>query len=343
MTQRHQTSTTMAGASIGTRKPKKSEKKSSWFKKQRMQKEARINVKEQSKKDPNDPRIDQSFLSPMSPKGTSFNQNDQSLVPTPAAPTSRVGPENEDPGPAAMATASIDTHRNKRKKRMSWIEEQMSFKRGRVLLNEMQRAEPCFPFLSLPAEIRNMIYGYALDARWLVSKKKRSCRKYRKKTYEIVRLYCPVGANTSLIRTCQQIYHETRCMLFEINTFSLHSIMFPDLRIAVRSWPIWQNIRKLKMSACCKNLKQLNKLLKTLQEHPSICLRKIDLTIIGLKVASDISPLQNLKVEDSIQINVHTFFMSPLNITGLQNELDFIVPRMMGKLCSGYVIYEAPP
>lgn len=98
------------------------------------------------------------------------------------------------------------------------------------------------------------IYGHAPHAQWIISTKKHSCCHYRQKKDKYASLYCPADADVGLIRTCQQIYHEPRGMLFEINTFTLHSILLPNLQTATRLWPIWKTIRKLKIDACCKNL-----------------------------------------------------------------------------------------
>lgn len=88
---------------------------------------------------------------------------------------------------------------------------------------------------------------------------------------------------------------------------------------------------------------QLHKFLQTILDHPAMCFRELRLTVIGLKVRSDILALQNLKVEESIELRVHTFSMSPLDVTGLQHELDLMVPRMMGKLCSRCIAHVTPP
>lgn len=143
------------------------------------------------------------------------------------------------------------------------------------------------------------IYGHAPHAQWIISTKKHSCCHYRQKKDKYASLYCPADADVGLIRTCQQIYHEPRGMLFEINTFTLHSILLPNLQNATRSWPIWKNVRKLKIDACCKNPNHLHKLLRTTLEHPAICLRELRLSIIGLNARSDILALQNSKVEES--------------------------------------------
>lgn len=327
----HRMSTTMARASTNTQKPKKREKKLSWIKKQRLQKEARLNVKKQQQKDSDDCPPDESFVSPMSSKASSSYHYDRLDSPLKASAMSRVAPSNVDKRPAPMATASIDTHCNKRLKETGWMDKQV-VKRVTVLSQRTEGPDSHFPFLSLPAEIRNMIYGYTLHAPIKFSLNRESCRKYRKKRKQTAWLHCPMGANVNLVRVCHQIYHETKAILFELNTFYLCSFLLPDLRNATRSWPIFRSVQSLDLDFYCTQPRQVLNLVKTVLEYPTIRLRNIKVGLHGLAAMADISALRYLNVEDSVVVRVYTYFTSPPRISAIQAELDLEVPKMMSKL-----------
>jgi hypothetical protein len=96
--------------------------------------------------------------------------------------------------------------------------------------------EPEMPFrlIDLSAEPRNMVYGYALRALKLQMNKKKSLwDEYRSPPSSSAELVCPVGANVDLLRSCKQVYAETKALLFELKTFRLTVHSIPDIHDAI--------------------------------------------------------------------------------------------------------------
>lgn len=243
---------------------------------------------------------------------------------------SQVAPVTEDQRPAAMAAVSNDNHRIKKSSKSSSIEYQRIGEECGICRTDQSKS--AFPFLGLPAEIRNMIYCYALNAPRR-SKTKQSYRTYRKRRHRRASLYCPIGANVSLVRTCHQIYHETKGMLFELNTFLLSSFLLPDVRNAIRSWPIWRSVKSVDLISYCITPKHLHSLVRAMLEQPTMRIRTVDIGLYGLAGAADFAALRNLKLETSITLTVYIHSSCPFTIGAVQTELDLIVPKMMGKFC----------
>lgn len=116
------------------------------------------------------------------------------------------------------------------------------------------QSECVFRLLDLAPELRNRIYNYALQgesASW--TGRTRYSYSDEKKPYCTASLYCPRGANVSLMRCCKQIYQETKALIYELNVFNLAVKMLPSLQTIVtlkkssKAWPCWKRIKHLQI------------------------------------------------------------------------------------------------
>ncbi|KAH7086756.1 hypothetical protein FB567DRAFT_592626 [Paraphoma chrysanthemicola] len=81
-----------------------------------------------------------------------------------------------------------------------------------------RRVQRDFPFLGLPAEIRNMIYSYVLGGRTITLGLCDCVNIYGEKPRQ---LSGPIFHDTGLVSTCRQIHTEAHMFPFQLNRFSL--------------------------------------------------------------------------------------------------------------------------
>jgi hypothetical protein len=84
--------------------------------------------------------------------------------------------------------------------------------------SQLIMAQLCFPFLKLPAEIRNQIYDLLL-----VRRQHRPCQGLGLKTRE------PLGLVPAILGVCRQLYYECSVLMYAENWFQAHPNLLTSL------------------------------------------------------------------------------------------------------------------
>lgn len=186
-------------------------------------------------------------------------------------------------------------------------------------------------FLRLPAELRNMIYGYALQGRGDRWNAKSPWEEYRGPESSSASLIPSVGMNINLMRACKQIYQETKALLFELNTFSLWVKFVPNMQEAIALWPVWPNIRHINIIGSAYGAKELCSLVDILLAHTNLTVNQLTLHVAMRAGDSEISTLRNLRVRQYVMIKLHTALLHSEEVNMFENELRIALPNMMRK------------
>jgi hypothetical protein len=102
-----------------------------------------------------------------------------------------------------------------------------------------------FAFLSLPRELRDPIYTYALQGIPYESQESYlqiMCADSDDNAF--ASLGCNAKVNFNLVLCNKQIYEESKDLIYELNTFKLKVHNF-ELLDEVDSWPFWNQVRHL--------------------------------------------------------------------------------------------------
>lgn len=169
------------------------------------------------------------------------------------------------------------------------------------------QSECVFRFLELAPELRNRIYNYALQgesASW--TGRTRYNYSDWKEPYRTASLYCPRGANVSLMRCCKQIYQETKALIYELNIFNLAVKMLPSLQTIVtlkqpsKAWACWKRIKHLQIQGSVASIPKF--------VAPLVSRRDLEIHTLRLDLsdgnAEDMMQLGQLQVHGSVKITM---------------------------------------
>lgn len=194
----------------------------------------------------------------------------------------------------------------------------------------LEKTPSYFAFLSLPRELRDHIYGYALQGTPYDGEEFHpQILLPDSEQYFFASLSCKTKVNLSLLCCSKQIYEEAIEFAYNLNTFQLEikNFVLPD---QIENWPFWGRVKHLDVHALTQDPGSLSTMAQLLLK------RGVDLKIHILNLVSsmkggilnELQELSELKVHDQVTIYLDT---TTTEHVAVRDNLGLIMTKMIGK------------